>query len=397
MNQHKTSDRDLQVAPPDPGPKYDIQLLFPVLILVGVGIIMVYSASSALAVKRFGSGYYFLKKQAIFAMIGLIALVGCRHFPLRLLRAMTYPLLLTAFVLLAAVVSGAGYSVGGATRWLRFGDFSFQPSEFTRFALLVYLAYSMSKKQDRLHVFTIGFVPHVMVLGLFILLILLQPDFGSAVILGAVTWIMMFVGGVRLTYLLSSLLVLAPIAYFFLVSADYRLQRLISFWDPWAYATEGGYQIVHSLMAFGTGGFWGAGLGNGYQKLFYLPEPHTDFIFSVIGEELGFFGVLVILGLYSLILIRGIRIAMDAQDPFASFLAMGLTAALGLQICVNMGVALALLPTKGLTLPFLSYGGTSLLLNMASIGVLMNIREEQNASAENEEWKPKGRRQVTTR
>ncbi len=397
MNLHKIPDSSLQGTPPDPGPKYDIQLLFPVLILVGVGIIMVYSASSALAVKRFGSGYYFLKKQAIFAMIGLVALVGCRHFPLRLLRAMTYPLLLTAFVLLAAVVSGAGYSVGGATRWLRFGDFSFQPSEFTRFALLVYLAYSMSRKQDRLHIFTIGFVPHVMVLGLFILLILLQPDFGSAVILGAVTWIMMFVGGVRLTYLLSSLLVLAPIAYFFLVSADYRLQRLISFWDPWAYATEGGYQIVHSLMAFGTGGFWGAGLGNGYQKLFYLPEPHTDFIFSVIGEELGFFGVLVILGLYSLILIRGIRIAMDAQDPFASFLAMGLTAALGLQVCVNMGVALALLPTKGLTLPFLSYGGTSLLLNMASIGVLMNIREEQNASAENEEWKPKGRRQVTTR
>ncbi|OQY56562.1 MAG: putative lipid II flippase FtsW [Desulfobacteraceae bacterium 4572_88] len=397
MNLHKIPDSSLQGTPPDPGPKYDIQLLFPVLTLVGVGIIMVYSASSALAIKKFGTGYYFLKRQAIFAMIGLVALVVCRHFPLKLLHALTYPLLLISFVLLAAVVSGAGYSVGGATRWLRFGDFSFQPSEFTRFALLVYLAYSMSKKQDRLHVFTIGFVPHVVVLGLFILLILLQPDFGSAVILGAVTWIMMFVGGVRLTYLLSSLLVLTPVAYFFLVSAEYRLQRLISFWDPWAYATEGGYQIVHSLMAFGTGGFWGAGLGNGYQKLFYLPEPHTDFIFSVIGEELGFFGVLVILGLYSLILIRGIRIAMGAQDPFASFLAMGLTAALGLQVCVNMGVALALLPTKGLTLPFLSYGGTSLLLNMASIGVLMNIREKQNASAENEEWKPKGRRQVTTR
>lgn len=397
MNRHKSPDNSVKPALPDPGPGYDIQLLFPVLVLVGIGIIMVYSASSALAIKKFGSGYYFLKRQAFFAMAGLVALVICRHFPLKLLHAMTYLLLLVSFVSLVAIVSGLGYSVGGATRWLRFGAISFQPSEFARFALVVYLAYSMSRKLDRLHIFTIGFLPHVIVLGMFILLILLQPDFGSAVILGAVTWIMMFVGGVRLTYLLSSLLILAPIAYFFLVSAEYRMQRLISFWDPWTYSKEGGYQIVHSLMAFGTGGFWGAGLGNGYQKLFYLPEPHTDFIFSVIGEELGFLGVLVILGLYALILIRGIRIAMDARDPFAAFLATGLISAFGLQVCVNMGVALALLPTKGLTLPFLSYGGTSLLLNMASIGVLMNIQAQQQDTGEEQgEWKPAGRRRVTS-
>ncbi len=163
-------------------------------------------------------------------------------------------------------------------------------------------------------------------------------------------------------------------AYWLLINAKYRLRRLLSFLDPWQYPADEGYQIVHSLMAFGTGGIWGTGIGKGYQKLFYLPEPHTDFIFSVIGEELGLLGVMMIIGLYFLILWRGINIARNADDPFGTFLAFGLTIAHGLQLIVNMGVTLGLLPTKGLTLPFLSYGGTSLLLNMASIGILMNIR-----------------------
>jgi cell division protein FtsW len=253
------------------------------------------------------------------------------------------------------------------------GSFSFQPSELSRFVLIIYLSYSMSRKLDKLEDFYIGFLPHVMVLGIFTVLILLQPDFGSAVILGTVTWIMMFVGGVRLKYLVSSLLIGIPTVALFLVSANYRIQRLIAFWDPWQHASDLGYQTVHSLMAFGAGGLWGAGVGKGYQKLFYLPEPHTDFIFSVIGEELGFAGVLLIICLYGLIILKGIKVSMDAEEAFESFFALGLTAAMGLQVCVNMGVALALLPTKGLTLPFLSYGGTSLILNMASVGFLMNI------------------------
>ncbi|MDM8524196.1 putative lipid II flippase FtsW [Desulfococcaceae bacterium HSG8] len=365
-------------APSHPG--YDVKLLFPVLFLVGIGIVMVYSASSALALKKFGAASYFLKKQAIFAMLGMIVLVICRHVPLKLIQQSAYPLLILSFIFLIAIqIPGLGYRVGGAVRWIRFGAFSFQPSEFTRFALVVYLAYSMSKKQDKLEDFYIGFLPHFLLLGMLAILIMLQPDFGSVVILGLVTWTMMFVGGVKVRHLLLSLLISMPIVLMFLVSAEYRLQRLISFWDPWQYATDGGYQIIHSLMAFGTGGIWGAGIGNGYQKLFYLPEPHTDFIFSVVGEELGLAGVVIILGLYGLILFRGIKIATDARDLFASFLAVGLTAAIGLQVCVNMGVALALLPTKGLTLPFLSYGGTSLLLNMASAGVLMNIEAKNDA------------------
>jgi cell division protein FtsW len=211
------------------------------------------------------------------------------------------------------------------------------------------------------------------VLGLVAVLILKQPDFGSVAILAVLTWLMMFVGGVRMLYLGSSCLLLGGAGLYFISLAGYRMRRLLSFLDPWQYSSDAGYQIVHSLMAFGSGGWWGAGIGKGYQKLFYLPEPHTDFIFSVIGEELGLAGVLLIILLYLMIIWKGIRIARRAPDLFGGYLAIGLTAALGLQICINMGVTLGLLPTKGLTLPFLSYGGTSLVLNMATIGILMNI------------------------
>jgi len=358
----------------EPVLKYDAMLLFPVLFLVGIGIVMVYSASSALALKKFGSDLYFLKKQALFSLVGFSALVICRHFPYRLYRSLAYPILLAAiFFLIAVQVSGLGYSAGGSMRWLRFGGVTFQPSEFARLALIVYLAYSLDKKKDRMKEFSIGFFPHMVVLAMLSGLIIIQPDFGSVVILGIVTWIMLYIGGARIFHLAISLLALLPVAYFFIASAEYRIKRLMSFLDPWQYPTNEGYQIVHSLMAFGTGGIWGTGIGKGYQKLFYLPEPHTDFIFSVIGEELGLLGVMLILGLYGVVFWRGILIALDTKDFFGSLMAVGLTAAIGLQVCVNMGVALGLLPTKGLTLPFLSYGGTSLIFSMASIGILMNI------------------------
>jgi len=353
---------------------YDFKLLFPVLFLVGIGIVMVYSASSALAMKKFGADYYFLKKHAILSLLGLITLILCRHIPLTFFRSFAYPLIILAIILLVAVfIPGFGFTAGGSTRWLRFGGYSFQPAEYARLVLVIYLAYSMSNKGERLKDFSVGFLPHILVLGVFSILIFLQPDFGSVMIFGAITWIMLYVGGGRIVHLLSSLLVLLPVVYFFMVSEAYRLKRLIVFLNPWQHSADDGYQIIHSLMGFGSGGIWGTGIGKGYQKLFYLPEPHTDFIFSVIGEELGLLGVLVIMGLYALILWRGIGIARNAKDDFKSLLAIGLIAAIGLQVCINMGVSLGLLPTKGLTLPFLSYGGSSLLMNMASIGILMNI------------------------
>ncbi|MBC8391754.1 MAG: putative lipid II flippase FtsW [Deltaproteobacteria bacterium] len=364
------------VGKKEPSGHYDAKLLLPVLLLVGFGIVIVYSASSELALKKFGSDYYFLKKQALFSLLGLIILVLCRNVPYKIFRYLTYPLLILAMCsLIAILATGFGYSAGGAKRWIRIGGFGFQPSEFARFALIIYLAYSMSNKikTGNIKSFSVGFIPHFMVLLMFTALIFIQPDFGSVVILSAITWIMMFTGGVRLRYLLGSLVVLLPAAFFFMATAKYRIERFTAFLNPWQYPTEEGYQIIHSLMAFGTGGVWGTGLGKGYQKLFYLPEPHTDFIFSVIGEELGLFGVMIILGLYLLILWRGISIAGNTRDLFGSFVAMGLTTALTLQVCINMGVSLGLLPAKGLTLPFLSYGGTSLLINMASVGILMNI------------------------
>lgn len=353
---------------------YDFSLLFPVIFLVGIGIVMVYSASSAIALKDYGKDYYFLLKQFVFSLAGLFLLFFCRSFPIRFFNALTYPLLFLSLLFLIAVqVPGFGVNAGGAVRWLRLGSFTFQPVEFARFALIIYMAYSMSKKDYKIRTFSVGFVPHVIVLCIFTALILSQPDFGSVAILFIITWVMMFVGGVRLKYLIISLITLIPVTGFLLFNASYRMKRIMSFWNPWEYASDQGYQTIHSLMAFGSGGAWGLGLGNGYQKLFYLPEPHTDFIFSVIGEELGLAGVIFVIFCYSLILWQGLNIARNADDRFASFLATGLTVSLGLQVCINMGVALALLPTKGLTLPFLSYGGTSLLMSMASVGVLMNV------------------------
>ena len=354
--------------------KYDVALLFPVLFLVGLGIVMVYSASSALALKKFGSDIYFIKKQAAFSILGFMVLVACRHLPYGFYRSMAYPILFVAVILLLAVnIPGIGHAAGGAKRWINFGGLSFQPGEFAKLALIIFLAYSLSKKKDRMTEYAIGCVPHLGVLGLFGVLIIRQPDFGTVVILGMITFIMLFLGGAKPAHLIYTLMVVAPIGYIFLTQAEYRARRMMSFLDPWQYCSNEGYQIVNSLMAFGNGGLWGSGIGKGVQKLFYLPEPHTDFIFSVIGEELGLMGVVVILGLYFWIFWRGLLIAVRTPDPFASLTAVGITTALGIQVCINMGVALGLLPTKGLTLPFLSYGGTSLIFSMASIGILMNI------------------------
>jgi cell division protein FtsW len=356
---------------------YDLFLLFPVLFLVGIGVVMVYSASSALALKQYGTDVYFLKKQAVFSLLGVVALATFRRVPFRFYRILAYPLLgVSLLLLLGVLLPGLGVEAGGARRWLSFGVLRFQPAELARVAMVIYLAYSLSKKQERLKVFAIGMVPHLAVLGLFSVLILQQPDFGSVAILCALTWVMLFAGGVRLMHLLLPLVALVPAAYFFMINAPYRLERLLTFLNPWKYQSDEGYQVIHSLMAFGSGGVFGSGIGKGYQKLFYLPEPHTDFVFSVIGEELGMIGVLIILVLYGAILWRGVLIAWRTRDPFGQLLAIGLTMAIGFQVGINMSVALGLLPTKGLTLPFMSYGGTSLLINMAAVGMLLNISAE---------------------
>jgi cell division protein FtsW len=353
---------------------YDRILLFAVLLLLGIGVVFVYSASSMVAMNRFGSHTYFFYKQIVHVLLAVLAIICCRYLPYSAYKIMAYPILAVAFLLLVALYfPGIGHTAGGAKRWLRFCGVSFQPSEFARLALIIYLAYSLSKKQDRIKEFSIGFLPHVLVFCCFTLLIILQPDFGMVAIIGLIGGIMLFVGGVRLAYLLAGLAAAFPLAYYLLIHSGYRLKRLASFMDPWQHQSDAGYQIVHSLMAFGSGGFLGAGVGNGYQKLFYLPEPHTDFILSVVGEELGLVGITLVVVLYLLVLWRGIVIALKAKDRFAMFLATGLTAAIGFQVAINAGVTLGLMPTKGLTLPFLSYGGTSIIVNAVAVGILLNI------------------------
>lgn len=357
---------------------YDFKLLLPVLALVGIGFAMVYSASSAIAMKRYGNDAFFLVRQIIYAFMGLIALIICRKIPYRFYQKIVYPIVIIAVLLLGAVMfSGLGIRVNGARRWLEIFGFRFQPSEVARIALVIFLAYSLSKKHENIKSFFIGFVPHVIFMGIFAGLIAIQPDFGSVVILAGITWIMMFVAGVPVSYLVISVGGLLPFLYLYMIKASYRIDRWTAFLNPWEHASDLAYQIVHSMMAFGTGGLLGTGIGNSLQKLFYLPEPHTDFVFSVIGEEHGLAGVLVVLFLYVLILWSGMSIAQNTHDLFGSYLAIGITAALGLQVCINIGVSLGLVPTKGLPLPFLSYGGTSLVVSMASIGILMNIDSEK--------------------
>lgn len=356
-------------------------ILFPVIILAGLGIIMVHSASASISMTEHGTALYYVKKQFIFCVMGIIIMFIASLIPYKLLSSLAYLILFSAVLSLFAVqIPGLGVKAGGAYRWLNIGGFTFQPSEFAKLALIIFLAYSLNKKQEMISHFLVGFLPHVVVLGLLAILILIQPDLGTVVIMWAISWIMMFIAGVRLIHLLSPAPLLVPMIYFLVYKVQYRMERIFAFLNPWDDPLNTGYQITHSLKAFGSGGLFGKGMGMGIQKLHYLPEPHTDFILSIIGEELGLVGVLGILILYGIVIVKGVHIAREADTLFGTFLAIGITASLALQVSINTGVTMGILPTKGLTLPFLSYGGTSLLMNMAGIGILMSIAASKKKS-----------------
>ncbi len=349
-------------------------ILFPVILLAGIGIVMVYSASSSISMETHNNLFFYMKKQAFFLGISLCVMFVTASFPYRLYRSFSYVILFAAIALLVAVlVPGLNVKAGGAHRWLNFGGLTFQPAEFAKLALILFLGYSLSKKQDMIRIFSVGFVPHAFIFGIFACLIIIQPDFGTIVVMGMITWGMMFIAGVRIWHLIAPLPLLVPMIYFLVVKVEYRLERILSFVNPWDDPYNTGYQITHSLKAFGSGGLFGKGIGLGMQKMHYLPEPHTDFIFSIIGEELGLVGVIVVLSLYLILLLKGINIAKTSESIFGAITAAGLTIYIGVQVIINTGVALGVLPTKGLTLPFISYGGTSLVINMAAMGILMNI------------------------
>ncbi len=354
--------------------QYDLVLLIITISLMGIGIVIVYSASAILAADRFGDGYYFLKKQALFTAFALAMLMLMMNIPYDFLKRLAYPLLgLSLMFLIFLLIPGIGYRIGGSTRWLRLLNLSFQPSEFAKLALIIFLAYFLEKKGDRMRTFSLGFLPVLIISGTMISLVMLQPDFGAALFLATMVFMLLFIGGARISYLVSSILAAIPIVYLLIMGVDYRYRRIIGFLKPWENPSQSSFQMVQSLLAFGSGGLFGTGLGGGSQKLFFLPAPHTDFIFSVIGEELGMVGATITLGLFALFTIRGFRIALMAEDPFGTLLGVGITSMISMQVIINMGVVLGLLPTKGLTLPFISYGGTSLIVNAMGVGILLNI------------------------
>lgn len=358
----------------------DRVLAAAVVALAGFGIVMVYSASAVFASKEFGSSTYFLARQAAFAVLGIVAMAVSSNIDYRFYRRLTYPILIVAALGLLACATSLGTKVGGASRWIRIGPVGIQPSEIAKLGVILYLSYSLSKKAEKIKTFAVGFLPHVVVSAFFMGLLLLQPDFGTAVVIGMCTFTLLFVAGTRMGYLVGAVLLGAPLAYRAVVGSAYRMRRIMAFLDPWQYRSNVGYQISESLMSFGSGGLWGVGLGDGKQKLFFLPEAHNDFISAIIGEELGFVGIVAMLCVYALIVWRGFRIAWHAADAYGTYIAFGISSLLGMQVLVNLGVAMGALPTKGLTLPFVSYGGSSLVLMLWSMGILINISRSRRTA-----------------
>ncbi len=361
----------------------DSWMLFCVVLLVGIGIIMNFSASAVISKEKFDNSYYFLERTLAYAALGFAMMIAIAKFPYENYRRMAYPILIVTLLLVCAVfVPGIGKTIGGATRWIGFGPLRFQPSEAAKVAMIIFLAYSLEKKSKRIHSFSVGFVPHLVFMGLVSACILLQKDFGSAAIIAFITWIMMYVAGVKVKYLAGLFVLILPIAVMLISGSEYRRKRIFAFLNPWDDQYGSGFQMIQSFVAINQGGWFGQGLGQGQQKLFYLPEAHTDFIFSVIGEELGLAGVMAVIALFAFFCYRGLRIALLAPDMFGRYLAVGATALIGIEAILNMGVVMGLLPTKGLTLPFVSYGGSSLIVSLIAVGILLNVSTYKRTDVE---------------
>jgi cell division protein FtsW len=358
----------------------DMWLLGTALLLLSVGVVMVYSASAIVAAERFRDPYFFLKKQVFWAVLGCAALWAALQVDYRALDRWKLPLLLAAGVLLVLVlVPPFGQSINGTRRWLRFGSVSFQPAELAKLALVVFLAGFLARRRETLESFGRGFLPPLGVAAGFAALVVAQPDLGNAVTLLALTFALLFLAGSRVGHLSVVLLAALPLVVVAVLAAPYRVRRVMTFVDPWQDPRGSGFQIIQSWLALGAGGVFGVGIGESRQKLFYLPEAHTDFIFSILGEELGLLGALAVLALFVVLVWRGLRIGLRAPDAFGAYLALGITVLLATQTVVNLGVVTGLLPTKGLPLPFISFGGSALVMTMLATGVLLNISQHADA------------------
>lgn len=358
----------------------DNVLAAAVVALIGFGVVMVYSASAYESTVRFGDPQHYVKRQALYAVGALVTMWLVSRFDYHFARPFTYPILIGVAGLLGLTIAGFGHKAGNAFRWLSVGPIHVQPSEMAKVALVLWLGYSLSKKAEQVQSFWVGFVPHIVILGILMGLCLRQPDFGSAFVLAMLTFALMFIAGGRVTHIVVSGLAFVAAAIILVKLSPYRMHRIMAYSDMDAHRTGLAYQPFQSVMSFGSGGFLGLGLGRGYQVL-YLPEAHTDFIAAIIGEELGFVGVFGLVATYVVVVWRGFKIALEADDDYGSYVAFGLSILLGAQVLLNLAVSMAIMPTKGLTLPFISYGGSSLLVSAASIGLLLSISRRRTSPA----------------
>ena len=352
-----------------------------VLALLGFGLIMVFSASTVVSAELYGSQTWIFTRQLLFVILGLVTLMVSMkidyHFYER--RSVIYLLLTLSLLLLVFLLVVPGSS--GVQRWIRFGPANFQPSELAKLAVILFSSFYLATRKEELHSFKRGVLPYLAVVGTVVFLVLIEPDLGTAASIALTASFLLFLGGVRYRYLLGLLLAVIPALYFLVVLVPYRLNRILAFLYPERDPYGIGYQIRQSLIAVGSGGWSGLGYAQGKQKLFFLPEPHTDFIYAVVGEEFGFLGCLTVLVLFGLLFWRGTRIAVRAESAFGTYLGLGIACMIVFQAYVNMSMVISLLPTKGLPLPFVSMGGSSMIMTMAAVGILLNISSQGRGAA----------------
>ena len=358
----------------------DFTLLITIILLLGIGLVMLLSASSPSALADTGDSYYYFKRQLIFAILGVVAMFAISKIDYRFYQKFYIHSYVISIILLVAVLL-VGRKINGAQRWIYLTEtFSFQPSEMVKFLIIVFYAGILVKNRDDLPKFKNGFLKHFFWVLPIIGLLLLQPHFSASVVILGIVVVMMLVAGCKFRHFLTAGSILIPIVIVLVVLEPYRLQRVLTFLDPWQDATGDGWQVIQSLYAIGSGGLFGVGLGDSTQKYLYIPEPHNDFIFSIIGEELGFLGCVLIILLFAVFIWRGILIAMKSPDMFGSLMAIGITALIAIQVIINIAVVTSSMPATGMPLPFFSYGGTALFIILCEMGVLLNI---SRASAKN--------------
>jgi cell division protein FtsW len=369
--------RFLQLLPLSRGRPSDKLLMLLAIGLAAFGLVMVYSASYIYSQEKFGDGFYYFRRHIVFLVVGFCSLTACRYLQVRLWEKIALPLFLISIFLIALTfVPGISHRAGGASRWINFAGFSLQPVEFAKIALVMLLAKILAREDLDRNRWTTGFFYLLWPTALMVALCMLQPDFGSSALVITTTAFLLYLGGVRLRFLAGAAGAVLPALAAAMLLAPYRRARLMTFLDPWADPQGAGFQIVQSFIAFYRGGLFGVGLGASRAKVFYLPEAHNDFILSVVGEELGLVGICILSFVFLLLIFRGIRTAAKAGDAFSALLASGLTILLGLEMFWNAAIVLGLFPTKGMNMPFISSGGSSIICALSIVGVLLGVSSQ---------------------